>query len=256
MKNFYFSPKDAAGKLEMRQSSGMREKIEKWWKSKGWPVPNIPVGKFGILGRQIATARYEDLLFSEMAKAVGLKPLWIEYTEDKFSLHSSYKRSLVHMSHCSGKGRSGGWQIRKEKLGCVHSCNGLPLTDIQTKHGSLIDYHRSLWKKFIPEASRMDMSDVYKEFGGARYYYGAYLSLFIAHGVLFEDYHGGESGKALDSFTGAIFQPAWEMLVNELKMRPLITPLPWWDGMQFYPADHGWLEHGVFDEQSVKRLIA
>lgn len=255
MEKFYYSPKDAVRELRKRRLSGVKEEVEKWRKSKGWPESNIPSGEFGILGRQIASARYEDLVFAEMAKGVGLSPLWVEYAEDKFSLHSSYKRSLVQMIYCSGKGRSGGWRVHKEKLACVHACNGQLLTDIQTKHGLLVDYHHSLWEKFIPGALRMDMSSMYKFFGGAKHYYGAYLSTFVAHGILFEDYHGGESGKALDIFTKDIFQPAWEMIVDELGLKPLITPLPWRDGMQFYPADYNWLDHGVLDRQSIEKLI-
>jgi len=250
MKNLiYYSPIGAVVELKRRQALGIREEIEEWWRSKSWPIPNIPAGEFGMLGRQIATARYEDLLFSEIVKAVGLNPLWLEYTMDKFFLHSSYKRSLIHMIHCSGKGKNDGWKIRKEKLACVHHSHGKLLTDIQTKHGSLVEYHHAFQKKFIPDAVRIDISDTFRQG------YAVYLSLFIAHGILFEDFHGGESGVALDGFTANVFQPAWKILVDELGIKPLITPLPWWDGMQFYPANHNWLEHGVFDRQSIEKLI-
>lgn len=250
MKKFYYSPREAVMELKKRQTDGIKEVVEDWWRKNGWTMPCIPAGEFGMLVRQVATARYEDLLFMEMAKAVGLNPLWAEYTEDKFFLHSSYKRSLLKMFFCSGKGRSGGWKIRKEKLSCVHHCHRKILNEIQTKKGSLIEYHHALQKKFIPNATRIDISDTFRQS------YSAYLSLFIAHGILFEDFHRGESGPALDGFTANVFQPAWEMLVDELGMKPLITPLPWWEGMNFYPADHSWLEHGVFDRQSIKDLIA
>lgn len=252
---FYFSAKDAAKELQERQDSGVKEMMEDWWKSKNWPIPNFPNGNFGILARSVATTRYEDLVFAEMARAVSLQPLWLEYIEDKFVSISNFKRSLIEPFFCSGKGRNGGWCVSKVKLASIPENDGRRISDIQTGNTSLVEYHRNLQKKFIPEATRKDMSEVLMAFNNAKHYYPAYLSWFVAHGVLFEDYHGGESGDKLSNFTKNIFQPSWEEVHERIGLKPLIVPMPWWDGMQYFPADHNWLEHGVVLEQSIEKLI-
>lgn len=257
---FYFSARDAVKELQERQNSGVRSRIEKWWADREWPIPNFPNGNFGMLARNIATARYEDLVFAEMAKAVSLQPFWLEYTLDKFVSASNFKRSLVEPFFCSGKGRNGGWRTSKVKLASIPKNDGEKISDVQVdgiSNGiSLVEYHHGLQKKFIPEAMRKDMSEVLIAFGTAKHYYSAYLSWFIVHGVLFEDYHGGESGDKLTDFTKGVFQPAWEQVRQETGLKPLIVPLPWWDGMQFFPANHDWLNHGIFDKQSIEGLIA
>ncbi len=254
---YYFSAREAAAELESRRIKGLHKDVEERFKLKGWPFPNLPSGNLGVLVRQVATVRYEDLFFMEMAKAVSLCPIWPEYTSDKFVSSSRFKKSLLHPFFCSGKGRNNGWVVTKKKLSCVVSWDGRKLSDIRIKNNtiSLVDYHHNLRDRFIPGVIRTEMSDFLDCFLGAAGYYQAYLSLFVAHGVLFEDYHGGESGCALNSFTENVFQPAWESVTKEFGMRPLITPLPWLDGMQFYPANHNWMNHGVFDKHSIEMAI-
>ncbi|MBI4252577.1 hypothetical protein HY623_00125 [Candidatus Uhrbacteria bacterium] len=211
----------------------------------------------GVLSRHVATFRYEDGLFALMAKEAGLLPMWLEYVGDKYVDVSSYKRSLLRPTLCSGRGRNGGLKLRKETL--VENeqfWRGKPFQNIVTDHGGqLVAWHHTLQNEMlegllVEKPVRTDCTGWLGRIASTAHgYYEAYMSVFVAHGVLFEDYHGGESGNALDNFTGRVFEPAWKRLHERFGVRPLIVRLPWWESLGYYPGDREWRSHGVIPPQ-------
>jgi hypothetical protein len=87
-----------------------------------------------------------------------------------------------------------------------------------------------------PPAVVEDLSQANSLWGGrANDYYEAYLSLFISHAILFEDYHGGESGAELGGFTARVFEPAFAALEERFGYTPIIVRLPWWKELGLFP---------------------
>lgn len=246
---------------EVARRQPLRYQIEAWWLENGWGNPPIVQAMdghlCGVLARQVATFRYEDGLFSLMAKEAGLHPFWFEYTADDYADKSNYKRSLLRPTLCFGRGRRGGLRLRKEILVDNEGLwRGRSLSTINTDHGGkLVEWHHKLQDQMLDgflaqSPKRTDCSGwLAKVSPAARGYYEAYLSMFVAHAVLFEDYHGGESGTSLDDFTGGIFEPAWKRVAERFGVSPLIVRLPWWESLGYYPGDGEWRSHGVIPPQ-------
>jgi len=231
----------------LAERSNLKSEVEKWWKASGFGAPPLPdIPNMAILARQVATFRYEDAAFVKHAEGEGLTPVWFEYTGDKLSQESSFKRSLIEVHVSKGRGKRGGLKTKSiETVANLSEWNGKPLNTVMTSSGNLVDFHHAIQDRIRPGSLRIDGTDWVKKMGGAKRYYEAYLSVFIAHAILFEDFHGGESGKTLHSFTATVFEPAWRTVTARFGATPLITPLAWSPEYRFYPADASWLEDGV-----------
>jgi hypothetical protein len=241
----YFDAQEASAELEVR--SRLKVEVERWWIRNGWGFAPLPsVVKPAVLARQLATFRYEDATFAVMAENSGMTPVWLSYNGDRMHTASSLKRTYLQPIFSSGVGRNGGLRLRKEFLASIQSSAGTELAAISTSKGvSLVQYHNMHQDRVYPGAVRADNTRWLRQIGKAKDYYLAYLSIFIAHAVLFEDYHGGESGAELGGFTDTVFEPAYEAVTEMFGMQPLMVRLPWWSDMQYYPSDANWRAHGV-----------
>lgn len=87
---------------------------------------------------------------------------------------------------------------------------GKTLDKIKTLQGtSLIDFHHDLCQRFIPNFNTYTVIDITKWFNDTRNdkaYYFNYFSLFIAHGILFENFLVGD--KEEKDFCRQSFSPA------------------------------------------------
>ncbi|MEK7102665.1 MAG: hypothetical protein AAB912_03490, partial [Patescibacteria group bacterium] len=110
---------------------------------------------------------------------------------------------------------------------------------------SLLSWHHAQLERMVPGATYADATPWLQKIGNAWAYYELALSIYVAHGVLFEDYHGGESGTKLDSFTVQVFEPAWEAVRRRFGVSPLIVRLPWGPGFDCYPNNQAWRDHGI-----------
>ena len=250
----YFTAEEAAEELVKRQQDQeLIAHIEEWRSARKIALPALPTrGPSAFFARQIATCRYEDFVFQNIAQSAGLTPIWIEFIEDKFVASSPYKRSLVHRYYCSGKGRKGGWKVSKRNGINLKAYDGQPLSAICMSDGrSLIEYHHELQDHYLDAPVRQDLSTYLQSIGRSRDFYYPFLSMFLLHGVLVEDfhtedYHNGAASDADHAFARNVFEPAWQRIINEVGVSPLIVRLPWVDGMQFFPQV-GHQEHCVLD---------
>lgn len=258
----YFTAEEAKRELVKRQNDQeLVARIESWQRRSGIKMPSISIqGHLAFFARQIATCRYEDIVFNNIVRAVGLTPVWIEFVEDLFVTYSPYKRSLVHRYYCSGKGRKGGWKINKRSGIKVDVYDGKPMSTICRTNGqSLVDYHHMLQDKYLDNPIRYDLSAYLKSFGASHEFYLPFLSMFLLRGVLVDDYHAENyhNGVARDTdiaFTRNVFEPAWKKIVEETGIQPIIMPLPWTDGMQFFPQE-GHDSHCVIDCDDIFRQV-
>ena len=237
----------------------LRHDVEEWWHSQGWFIPShfLRSDPIAAFGRSIATRRYEDALFLHYAKGAGLRPLWMEYTESIFSSHSSFKRSLLQPVFYEKHGKQGGLVSQKRPFAPIQENRTKKLADIRgAGERSLLGYHHELHRGFdLEEESFLDLSKFYGQFGDASRYYLAYLSLFVAHAVMFEDYDGGEDKNMLGDFTHSIFRPAYEELASRFGVPLLMVHMPWHEHLRLYvPEDRtDWENHGVIPEKFLVR---
>lgn len=256
---------EAVKELERRQE--LRPIIEQYWKEELGMAPPIPEQlhhrPFAELARHVATWRYENALAATMCERVGVPLLLSQYIGDKFHVGNNSKKSLVHGTMCYGKGKGNGFKTsphealtsmksRKQRQISLESMAGKKLLELQTVDGqSIIELHNQFQQRMYPEAFINDCTKWYRHIGpSASKYYGASLSVFIAHGILLEDYHGGESGHTLDSFTAKVYEPAWHHLYEKFGLPIIVVKLPWWPELGWYPGDHDWRSHGIIDLHS------
>ncbi|MER3570097.1 MAG: hypothetical protein C4348_00570 [Patescibacteria group bacterium] len=238
---FYIPLEEARALLEERRQQGWTLKVEEYWRKKRgiqFPEELSNLNDLaGFLARHLATARYEDFAFILLTKRAGLKPTWLTYTADRFVTCSPVKVSYLCPKIVTGFGRRGGPILRKYRLANPRVAERKRLCDIRINTGKkLVDWHRRRLEAVYPGANVVDFSRVFQARGNAQGYYPLFLSLAVAHGVLFEDFHGGESGERLNSFTKEVFEPAFDEVTNTFGVQPLIVKLPWWPELGYYPS--------------------
>lgn len=227
----------------------LREQVEAWWKRQNLPPHPLSFEPpKALLARQIASARYEDLLFNHMAKSAGFDPCWLELLNDIFVSTSSYKRAMIKRRVIFGRGRKGGLQDRNISLKVdMNKLQGTRLKDIlDPKTGkSLPDIHHELQDRILPNVYRVDGSEWVAHAGDSIHArYRAKLSVYVAHGVLFEDYHG-ITNKTHLRFTQRVFEPAREFIIHTFGVAPMMVQLPHSPILEAYPADENWRSHGI-----------
>lgn len=254
MSTYYITTRDARSLLESRQRAKLREQVEAWWRDNGFPQATCFRGRgfTATLARQVATARFEDIVFQQLAERAGLAPVWLQSTQDKLVSSSTYKRSLTHPYVCARVGKAGPITTRVS-LCSLSTELGKALRDVMCTSGErLVEYHNARQERYLGEVVRDDAAPLMERFKNASAYYEYLLSFFVAHSVLFEDYHGGESGGALDAFTATIFEPAWKRVRDTFGYEPLIVAMPWWNGLQFYPDTQSWSDLGIVTEEKLR----
>ena len=180
-----------------------------------------------VLFRQVLTSNYESRRFMNLVESSELEPLFFEYYSDKFTSNNDFKHSLGRMFFYKGMGKNGGTQIHSRTVLDFNTANGKKICDLKTIWGeSLVDFHHSLFKSCffdLPASDFFDASLWFKNHGqSAEKYYELFLSLFIEHAILFEDFMLNQ--KEL-SFTRDIFLPAFISVHKSRGIKPLIVSL-------------------------------
>lgn len=261
----YYTMEEALNELERRRS--LKPIVEKYWKEELGMAPPIPSElkdrPFGELARHVATWRYENAVAAIMCERVGIPLLLSQYVGDKFHVGNNSKKTLVHGTMCYGEGKSGGFNTslhealspvrsKKQRQLNLERLAGKSLSELETANNqNIVALHNQFQQQMYPEAFRNDCTQWYGHIGpNAAKYYGASLSVFVAHGILLEDYHGGESGHTLDSFTAKVYEPAWHYLYEKFGVPIIVVKLPWWKELGWYPGDEKWRSHGIIDLHS------
>jgi hypothetical protein len=230
----------------------IRQKVKGWWLETIGFFPDIFGEADAVIARHLPTFRYEDAVFAKLASVAGLRPVWVGYREDKLATNSSFKNSLIRPKFAVRIGRKGGVQLEKKCLVSANRYNGRPLSQVVCDGHlgeSLEEFHLNQLRAVYGDAPVWDFSEVAVKLGKRpRIYYVHYLSLMVAHGVLFEDFHGGESGDKLNGFTTQVFEPAFREVERIFGFSPLVVPLPWRPEYVYYPSVElssqlPWFEH-------------
>lgn len=188
--------------------------------------------------RQITTPNYETRRFFSLVDAMeGLDPLFIEYLDDKFVSCNEIKHALGKMFFYQGVGKKGGTKIVSETIINFNEANGKKLREVKTVWGeSLVHFHHEFFcTRFRNEPDVFfDASDWFLRQGSsAEGYYAPFLSLFLQHGILFEDFLLNEEET---EFTRNVFLPAFSSIHKITGYKPLIVNLAMTDieGARFW----------------------
>lgn len=211
----------------LQEREPLKEKVEAFFRHEGWEFPSfMREGPYLVLARHVATCRFEDLFFCFTARRLGLEPVWVEYTADLFCSTNPDKRDLWKIRIFCGMGRKEPRQMVARIIRDPSWWEGKPLSQIKTKWGEgLVEFHHRLrHTSCLTKYKVVDLSEWLHRFGEARNYYFPYLLLFVAHGVLFEDFHAQIHG--LEKFRINVVEPALKKIKGVGFPPPLILRIP------------------------------
>ncbi|MBF0556769.1 MAG: hypothetical protein HQK96_19820 [Nitrospirae bacterium] len=160
-----------------------------------------------------------------MAKEVQLQPLGWEYLEDKFCTASKDKLLLAKMPFLDGRNKKGETILHYRNIVDFHKHEGKRISTVKTLWSEkLVNFHHHLLSTMTFHAIEVrDASLWYKSNGKtASGYYARFLSLFICHGILFENFVTNEEEE---NFATKVVQPSLKKIEQHFGIKPLIVPL-------------------------------
>jgi len=219
---FYTSIEEAKEEIWARwHNPDLRKKVVDFIGKIPRPLQEAPRA---VLDRNIATPNFEFFHFIKAANKTGLSLLVTEYIRDKFVTLNSDKLGLGKMPFYKGRDKRGRLLFKYRNVIDCTIFQGKPIGEIKTLWGEdLTDFHHRLLTAPSFAIDFLDASSWYKSNGGsAESYYHNYLSLFICHGVLFENFITNEEEER---FSKSVVFPAFKQVVAHFGMKPLIVQL-------------------------------
>lgn len=223
-----YTPLSEALKLleERRKDPVLMAKIEELLKG---DIPEILKNKkCGVMGRQVATPNFDTQAFIKHTKENQLKTILFEYHEDKFTSKNCFKHSLGKILVSSGFSKNGNDIVEKINIVDHVKYDGKKINEVLTLWKEpLVDFHKSLFKRYkLPDDIVFyDVSQWYNRNGKiASVYYVNYLMLFVAHGILFENFLLSKNSEG--DFTKNIVLPAINKIISLTGLKPLVVPIP------------------------------
>ncbi len=219
---------EAMVELEKRRNDKeLQEKVAEYFKDVGIPEPFRDEPRLTLF-RQVATPNIEVSRFLIIADGVGMKPLFLEYYDDKFTSNNEWKLYLGKLAFYEGVGKKGGAKINYKTIIDFNKYNGKKIKDVQTLcDEKLTDFHRSLFDLNYNHTKKeifFDASNWFLGAGGkADAYYKYFVALFISNGILFENFilsHGDEY-----EFSKNVFLPTLMFIRRYFKIKPIIVTL-------------------------------
>lgn len=219
----YLTIEEAKEEIQKRWNDvALRKRVEEFL---GNDVPEVfrDVPK-AVIGRQILSPNYELIDFEQSAHKIGLKPVCFGYLDDKLVTKNLDKYYLCKLFFEDGIGRHGGERISLRKVLDFNEYNGGTFREAQTNFGmSFVEFHQRLAHDFGANVDFYDGSGFLQRHGQvSEKYYKYFLSLFVCHGVLFENYLlEGEYGK----LTQDVFLPNYSEVKKLFGVNPIIVRL-------------------------------
>lgn len=177
-----------------------------------------------IMFRQLATPNFELLRFSKLAQEVALKPLCLEYKSDKFCTRNPDKVLLGKMIFHNGSGKNGGIKTVSTKVIDFEYNDMKSFKEMKTVwEEDFIAFHHRIISNSLAHILYKDNTAWFRKMGPKpSVYYHHFLSFFICHGILFENFlDEGDEGK----FTREIVWPAIRKVTAHFGLKPLIVRL-------------------------------
>ena len=211
---FYTHLSNALAELKQRHKN--KELIAQVKKNMGTAYPSwLPDEPCLFFCRNVVTPNKETLYFLDLAKDAGLPVIFLEY-HDKFVAINKTKYHLGYIHSGTSKKKIIDFKDEGKKIDTIKTLKG----------NKLVDFHHELSQKFITNFNSYTTIDITKWFNDTRNiqaYYFNYFSLFIAHGILFENFLVGD--KQEGKFLQEKFFPSIAKIKEVYGVKPLIYPL-------------------------------
>ncbi len=199
----------------------LNKEVLKFWGSN--PFPLTLKKPTAIFCRDIATPNKELSYFLDIAKTLDLEPLILELHKGKFVSKNKSKYHLGNLHFKQEKSPN----IISGKIINFNKWEGKMINEIKTKTGdSLISLHHKMLEEEHPGLTKFtyDFSDWFLLTRNLTdYYYLYFLSLFICHAVLFDNYLIDDKEEA--EFYLKKVEPSFKKAKEIFGVRPLIYPL-------------------------------
>lgn len=210
---------------ERRNDPSLVAKIEELLKG---DIPEVLKDNIcGIQFRQIATPNHDARHFLSITTDNGLKPVFFEYLDDKFTSNNEFKHSLGQLHIQGNVNKSDYYPVEKISIIDFNKSNGKMLKDVVTMwEEPLKDFHQRLFTLHdykIDDITFYDASTWFHNNGNqAINYYTNFFLLFICHGILFENFLLNDEDA---EFTKNVVLPAIDNVMNLTGYKPLIVPI-------------------------------
>ena len=221
----YLPLNDAIEELKVRSvNTDLIQKIEKTL----GVIPSVFEKRNKLtLFRHIATPNYEIRRFINIVDFVkDFDPLILEYTHDKFTNRNEWKYSLGKVIFYKGINKLNEQLFENRTIVDFNTSNGTLIKDVQTNWGqSLVEFHHDFFFNNFPHLKDnvFDISEwILKNGASAKEYYKYFFLLFVAHGILLENFL--LEGKELE-FTKEVILPALFEIEQEFGIKPIIVAL-------------------------------
>jgi len=193
-------------------------------------VPSIMQGTQSIvLFRNIATPNYEMRRFMscvDVLSNTAMNHIIFEYRQDKFADINELKFALGQMCFYKGLNKIKQPILEYRNIIDFTKSNGKAISSLQTFWGeSLVEFHHKILLQDFPllEKHVYDISDWLNAIGKhSGDYYKTFLSLFLKHGILFENFM---TSKHHLSLTKKVILPAILEIEARTGKKPLIVAL-------------------------------
>lgn len=221
--SFYTSIDEVLGELMFRgEKTTLLHQVDDWI---GEDIPcHLEEKPCAILFRHIATPDKEMERFVKGAEHLGLTPLVLEFTEDRFVNRNRDKAKLGKLCFSQPAKHEGEYQYEYHKIIDFATAEKKALKDIVTLDGEkLVDYHHRWLAKVYPNVVHCDVSEwILRQGQRAKEFYKAFFCLFIAHGILFDTFlEDNDEGP----FTKEVVRPAFDEAVAHFNKKPLIVEI-------------------------------
>ena len=179
-----------------------------------------------VILRYILTPNYEIREFIDRVEKIKELPLLIcEHTEDKF-FTNTIKRMLGKIGFYIGRDFKGNKKIDYLRVIDIPKATGKNLSEISTFWGqSLVDFHREFFRETYRKLHEDDTYNIShwhnKKGPKPAAYYAPLMSLFVRHGILFEDFLFAD--KQERPFLRNVFLPAFITICETMGKKPLIS---------------------------------
>jgi len=178
------------------------------------------------IARHVASPNFDFLRFLDLAKDINLSPISPEFLDDKFICRNSAKYYLGKLFFFKRTKKTCAFNLDTKRIIDFQTEEGKKLKDIKTiENENFVDFHHKLFSHLNIDINGMtpDFSTWILERGKTpTEFYKFLLSLFICHGVMFENFLLND--EEMD-FTNKIVLSTIRQLEKEFGVKPLIVPL-------------------------------
>lgn len=209
-----------------RKDPTLQKKVEEYLRG---DIPEyFKGGPILYLARHAVTPNFETLRFMYLTRELGMKTIVTQDSRGLFVSQNQVKRALGKLPICrrvTQKGDRLNEQYQNVTIIDFNKADGKPFSDVETLWGEkLIDFHIRLFSElnlrkveapddagWVDRHHRGDLLEHYKQL----------LSLFVAHGIFFENYNADDEHEV--HFVKHVLRPACRFIEQRFGYRPIIT---------------------------------